>query len=65
MCKAVEEMIKDGEARGILKTLMCLVRDGMISIKDAAPRAGMTEEQFREEMRRFSESDNLGNMNLF
>ena len=31
----------------------------MISIKDAAPRAGMTEEQFSEEMRRFSESENL------
>lgn len=73
MCKAIEEMIKDGEVRGelrgeelgILKTLTGLVRDGMISIKDAAPRAGMTEDQFREEMERFNESDNLSNMNLF
>lgn len=69
MCKAMEELIKDGEVRGeamgILKTLTGLVRDGMISIKDAAPRAGMTEEQFREEMKRFSESNNLNNMNLF
>ena len=73
MYKAIEEMIKDREVRGeirgeelgILKTLTGLVRDGMISIKDAAPRAGMTEEQFREEMKRFSESNNLNNMNLF
>lgn len=77
MCKAMEELIKDGEARGeargaargeargMLKTLTGLVMDGMISIKDAAPRAGMTEDRFREEMERFSKSDNLGNMNLF
>ena len=69
MYKAMEELIKDGEIRGeamgILKTLTDLVRDGVISIKDAAPRTGMTEEQFREEMKRFSESNNLNSMNLF
>lgn len=58
MCKAMEELIKDEEAKGILKTLIDL-------IKDAALRAGMTEEQFREEMKRFSESNNLNSMNLF
>ena len=58
MCKAMEDLIKDEEAKGILKTLIDL-------IKDAALRAGMTEEQFREEMKRFSESNNLNSMNLF
>lgn len=53
MCKAMEELIKDGEARGeargesngAIKTLIGLVKDGLLSVKDAAPRAGMTGSQ--------------------
>ena len=60
MCKAMEELIKDGEARGeargesngAIKTLIGLVKDGLLSVKDAAPRAGMTESQFREKMKK-------------
>ena len=65
MCKAMEELIKDGEARGeaigeargkaigILKTLTDLVQKGLLNVRDAAEQANMTECQFREEMQKF------------
>ena len=40
----------EGEARGILKTLACLVRDGLLSVVDAASRAGLTEREFTSRM---------------
>lgn len=46
MCEAIEEIRKDAKAEGIeegiLKTLIALVKDGVLTIADAAKRANMT-----------------------
>ena len=39
-----------GRAEGILKTLAALVRDGILSVIDAASRAGLTETEFAAQM---------------
>ena len=61
MCKAVEDWAEElltegeakgraeGEARGILKTLSELVKDGILTLSDAAKRANMTIEEFELE----------------
>ena len=40
----------EGRAEGILKTLVDLIRDGILSIRDAASRANMTEAEFTAQM---------------
>ncbi len=35
-----------GEARGVAKILVGLVKDGVLSIKEASKRANMTEQEF-------------------
>ncbi|MCD8371324.1 MAG: hypothetical protein LUC94_13565 [Clostridiales bacterium] len=40
----------EGHAEGILDTLIALVRDGLISVKDATLRANLTEEAFINRM---------------
>ena len=40
----------EGETHGILKTLASLVRDGILSVMDAASRAGLTEREFTTQM---------------
>ncbi len=68
MCEAAEELINwgreegrvegreegriEGREEGILDTLITLVRDGLISVKDAAMRANLTEEGFLNRMSR-------------
>ena len=44
---AYEEGIVEGETRGILSTLAGLVKDGILTIADAAKRANMTEDEFK------------------
>ena len=50
VCEAIEEMMKDSKAEGELKgkmdTLADLVKDGLLSVKDAAARLNMTEAEF-------------------
>ena len=62
MCKAIEDLINDskaegrnegrlegrneGKREGIVETLIDLVNDNLLSIKDAAARVNMTEEAF-------------------
>ena len=41
---------KRGEARGILKTLSALIRDGILTLRDAASRVNMTEDEFSAQM---------------
>ncbi len=43
-----EEGKVEGNAEGRWKVLMELVHDGIITVKEAAKRAGMTEEAFRK-----------------
>ena len=60
MCKAIEDMMQDsraagkaeGRTEGILFALTGLVRDGVLSIKDAAFRANMTESAFEAVMKK-------------
>lgn len=64
MCKAIDDMMQDsrkeglaegmekGKAEGILFTLTSLVRDGILSVKDAAFRANMTESAFEAAMKK-------------
>lgn len=42
------EQREEGRAEGVLETLFGLVKDGILSIADAAKRANMTEKEFRE-----------------
>ena len=42
------EGIEQGQKRGGWETLTELVKDGMISLRDAAKKAGMTEAEFRK-----------------
>ena len=56
MCKAIEDMRNDsiaigeerGRQEGILDTLISLVRDGILTVVDAAKRANMTVAEFEE-----------------
>ena len=50
VCKAIEEMIKEGEERGELRMLVKLVKKGRITIEQAAEDADMTVEQFEKVM---------------
>ena len=45
-----EEGRAEGRAEGILKTLAGLIRKGLLSIKDAASEANMTEAEFTAQM---------------
>ena len=74
MCKAIEDMIsdskaegkkegrkegrKEGKKEGALITLAGLVRDGVLSVKDAALRLNMTESAFEAEMKRLADYSN-------
>ena len=44
--EGLSQGIDIGRTEGILKTLAGLVRDGFISVVDAASRAGLTECEF-------------------
>ena len=41
---------KRGEARGIIKGFAALIRDGILTLRDAASRANMTEDEFSAQM---------------
>jgi len=49
-----EDGRKEGRKEGILDTLISLVNKGLLSIKDAAEQAGMTESAFQQMMREMS-----------
>ena len=47
----IRELFKeDGKREGILSALLGLVSDGILTIAQAAQRAGMTEAEFRKHM---------------
>ena len=56
MCKAIEDMKTnaknegraEGMNKGILETLVGLVKDGLISFAEAAKRANMTVSEFED-----------------
>lgn len=59
MCQAVDEMIEDGRAEGrmegFIKAYVGLIKDSLLSVKEAALRMHMTEEKFVEEMEKVNE----------
>ncbi len=64
MCKAIEDLINDSKAEGItegiargrnegyIDAMVGLVRDNLLSIKDASVRVGMTEDAFAAMLRK-------------
>lgn len=46
--EGIEQGREQGKKRGRWETLTELVKDGMISLRDAAKKAGMTEAEFRK-----------------
>ena len=56
MCKGLEGYGKkeraEGRAEGVLETLVELVQKGLLTVKDAAAQAGMTQEEFQQKMQK-------------
>lgn len=50
MCKAVVEIKEEGIKEGVLDILISLVKDGLLDINEAAKRANMSVEKFKEEI---------------
>ena len=50
MCKAIEEMMSDAEAKGKLDLLAELIKDNLISIDEAAKHINMSVKEFEEQM---------------
>ena len=48
--RILNEGIDKGREEGIIDTLISLVKDGILTIKDAAARAGITEAAFQQKM---------------
>ena len=54
VCEAIEEMMKDSKAEGKLDAFAGLVKDGLLSVKDAAARLNMTEAEFEAAMKKLA-----------
>ena len=48
--EGIAEGRAEGIAEGTLKTLVALVQKGLLTMKDAAEQAGMTESDFQKKM---------------
>jgi hypothetical protein len=46
---------EEGKEEGIFETLFGLVKDGILTVSEAAKRANMTEASFTEHMEKFKE----------
>ena len=44
------EGLEEGRSEGVFETLCTLVKDSVLTVKDAAERAGISEEDFKEKM---------------
>ena len=53
MCEIMEKIAKEERSEGKLELLFDLVKDGIITITEAAKRANMTEAVFTENMKQF------------
>ena len=47
MCQAVDEMIEDGRREATVRILSGLIKDGILSMEEAASRAGMPVEELK------------------
>ena len=46
--KSKNKWIKEGRKEGVINTLLMLVKDGMISVEDAAKRANLSVSTFQK-----------------
>ena len=46
----MQEGMREGRREGIISTLLDLVSDGILTVAQAAKRAGMTETEFQKHM---------------
>jgi uncharacterized protein YihD (DUF1040 family) len=53
MCEIMEKIAKEERMEGKLETLFDLVKDGILTVSEAAKRANMTEMNFTEYMEKF------------
>jgi len=51
MCEVLDRAENRGIQKGILETLISLVKDGILTIEEAASRANMAPEDFQKKMR--------------
>ena len=51
MEKGIEEGLERGKKQGVLTTLVLLVRDGLITVQEAAKRAQLTVPEFEARVR--------------
>lgn len=52
MCEAIEAMLKESQEKAKLELLVGLVKDGLLTIRDAAARVNMSEDEFRDVMKK-------------
>ena len=50
MCKAIDDMVKDGEARGEYNAIIKLLKDNIISLSDAAKYLNLSESELLEQL---------------
>ena len=48
MREGMEKGMEEGRAEGVLSSLVSLLKDGLISVSEAAKRADMSEEGFKK-----------------
>ena len=48
MCEVLDKVEARGRKKGVISVLISLVKDGILSISEAAKRADMSEESFKE-----------------
>ena len=46
MCKAIEDLIKDSEAKGETNTIFKLRREGYLTVEVAADKLGLSVEEY-------------------
>ena len=51
MCEAIEGIRNDAKEEGFLKAFLILVKDGTLTISEAAKRANMTVSEFETKTR--------------
>ena len=50
MCEVLDRAENRGIQQGIIEILAALLKDGIITLEEAASRAGMTKEDFQNKM---------------
>lgn len=50
--KSKNKWIKEGRKEGIINTLLMLVKDGIISVEDAAKRANISVSTFQKDLKK-------------